>query len=56
LRAFRTIFWSFLGIRKRADTQEDFAGITPVQIIIAGVIGALIFVTTLIVLGRLIVR
>ena len=56
LRAFRTIFWSFLGIRKRADTQEDFAGITPVQIIIAGVIGALIFVTTLIVLVRLIVR
>jgi len=55
LRVFRTIFWSFLGIRKRADTQEDFAGITPVQIIIAGVIGALIFVTTLIVLVRFIV-
>ena len=56
LRAFRTIFWSFLGIRKRADTQEDFAGITPLQIIVAGVLGAAIFVTTLIVLVRLIVR
>lgn len=56
LRAFRTIFWSFLGIRKRADTQEDFAGITPLQIIVAGVIGAAIFVTTLIVLVRFIVR
>lgn len=56
LRAFRTIFWSFLGIRRRADTQQDLAGVTPLQIIIAGVIGAVLFVTTLVVLVKLIVR
>jgi hypothetical protein len=56
LRAFKTVFWSFFGVRRRTDNQDDFAGITPVQIIVAGVIGAAIFVTTLIVLVRFIAR
>ena len=56
LRVFKTVFWSFFGVRKRADNQDDFAGVTPVQIIVAGVIGAVIFVTTLITLVRFIVK
>jgi len=55
LRVFRTVFWSFFGVRRRADNQADLADITPVQVIIAGIIGAGIFVTTLILLVRLIV-
>jgi hypothetical protein len=50
------VFWSFLGVRRRTDNQDDFAGVTPVQIIVAGVIGAVIFVTTLIMLVRFITR
>ena len=56
LRVFKTVFWSFFGVRKRTDNQDDFAGITPVQIIVAGVIGAVLFVTTLITLVRFIVK
>ncbi len=56
LRVFRTVFWSFFGVRRRSDNQDDFAGVTPVQIIVAGVIGAVIFVTTLIMLVRFIAR
>ena len=56
LRVFKTVFWSFFGVRRRTDNQDDFAGITPVQIIVAGVIGAVIFVTSLITLVRFIVR
>lgn len=56
LRVFRTVFWSFFGVRRRSDNQDDFAGVTPVQIIVAGVIGAMIFVTTLIMLVRFIAR
>ena len=56
LRVIKTVFWSFFGIRRRADNQDDFAGATPVQIIVAGVIGALIFVATLITLVRFIVK
>jgi Protein of unknown function (DUF2970) len=55
LRVFRTVFWSFFGVRRRADNQADLADITPVQVIIAGIIGAGIFVTTLILLVRFIV-
>lgn len=54
LRVLRTVFWSFFGVRRRSDNQDDFAGITPVQVIVAGVIGAVIFVTTLVLLVRFI--
>ena len=56
LRVLKTVFWSFLGVRKRTDNQDDFAGVTPVQIIVAGGIGAVIFVTTLVMLVRFITR
>ena len=56
LRVVRTVFWSFFGVRRRIDNQDDFAGVTPVQIIVAGVIGALVFVATLITLVRFIVK
>lgn len=55
LRVFKTVFWSFFGVRRRADNEADLANITPVQVIIAGIIGAAIFVTTLILLVRFIV-
>lgn len=55
LRVFRTVFWSFFGVRRRADNQADLANITPVQVIIAGIVGAAVFVTTLLLLVRMIV-
>ena len=56
LRIFKTVFWSFFGVRRRADNQDDFAGVTPAQIIVAGVVGAVIFVSTLVMLVRFITR
>ena len=55
LRVLKTVFWSFFGVRRRADNDADLANITPVQVVIAGIIGAAIFVTTLILLVRFIV-
>jgi len=55
LRLLRTVFWSFFGVRRRSDDQADLAGITPMQVIIAGIVGAAIFVGTLILLARFIV-
>ncbi|MBC8007037.1 MAG: DUF2970 domain-containing protein [Prolixibacteraceae bacterium] len=56
LRVLKTVFWSFFGVRRRSDNQDDFAGITPVQIIVAGVIGAVVLVSTLIMLVRFIAK
>jgi hypothetical protein len=56
LRILKTVFWSFFGVRRHSDNQNDFTGVTPVQIIVAGVIGAVIFVATLVMLVRFIVK
>lgn len=54
LRVFKTVFWSFFGVRRKVDNQDDIANITPVQVVIAGIVGAVIFVTTLVLLVRFI--
>ncbi len=50
----KAVFWSFLGIRKGRDHDTDMVRITPVQAIIAGLIGAALFVGTLVVVVRLV--
>jgi hypothetical protein len=44
----KAVLWSFLGIRKKSDYEQDAAQLNPVHVIIAGVIGALIFILTLV--------
>lgn len=48
LQVAKAVFWSFLGIRKRAAHENDAVTITPVQVIVAGIIGAVIFVLSLV--------
>ncbi len=49
----RAVFWSFIGIRKSSGHENDVARITPAQAIIAGLIGAALFVTSLVILVKL---
>lgn len=49
----RAVFWSFIGIRQSAGHESDVARITPAQAIGAGLIGAALFVTSLVVLVRI---
>jgi hypothetical protein len=51
----KAVFWSFLGIRKKSDYEQDAAQLNPLHVIIAGVIGALIFVVTLILIVKSVV-
>ena len=55
LRIARAVFWSFLGIRKRRDYEADSVKLKPQQVIIAGLIGAAVFVLSLIVLVHLVI-
>ncbi|MGB5080149.1 MAG: DUF2970 domain-containing protein [Burkholderiales bacterium] len=55
MQVARTVFWSFLGVRKRARHETDVAQLKPVQVIVAGLIGAAIFVLGLILLVRFII-
>jgi hypothetical protein len=55
LQAAKAVFWSFLGIRRRAQHAEDLAKLGPVPIIIAGLAGAVVFVLVLVALAHFIV-
>ncbi len=50
----KAVFWSFLGIRKRTAHEHDAVTIKPLQVIIAGIIGAVILVLSIVTLVRFI--
>ena len=54
-QAARAVFWSFLGIRRRAQHEQDVVRLRPAQVIIAGLIGAALFVLALVALVRFVV-
>lgn len=44
LATMKAVFWSFFGVRKRRDYERDAANLNPIHVIIAGLIGAAIFI------------
>ncbi len=48
----KAVFWSFFGIRKRSDYEKDSTSLNPVHVVIAGLIGAALFIGALILLVR----
>ena len=49
------VFWSFFGVRKRADHEADIARLNPVHVIVMGILGAAIFIATLLVIVNFVV-
>ena len=56
LQVLGAVFWSFLGIRKRATGEHDMVTIRPVHVILAGVLGAAILVGLLATLVHFVTR
>ena len=52
LQVARAVLWSFFGIRKRAAYERDAVSLTLPQVVVAGIIGALVLVLSLIMLVR----
>ena len=52
LQTARAVAWSFLGIRRRADYAKDVAELNPIHVVVAGIIGAALFVAALVLLVR----
>jgi hypothetical protein len=46
-QAAKAVFWSFFGVRKKTHYEQDAVHLTPVQVIVFGLIGAALFVLTL---------
>ena len=55
LQVAKAVFWSFFGVRKRAEYENDAVTLTLLQVVIAGIIGAVIFVLSLVMLVRYII-
>ena len=52
LQAAKTVFWAFFGVRRGRDHAS--IKLTPLQIIITAVIGAALFVLTIVTVVRLV--
>ena len=54
--AWRAVFWGFLGVRKGRDLDHDAGEFRPVQIVVAGLLGALALILALLGLVHLVTR
>jgi hypothetical protein len=54
-QTMRAVAWSFFGVRRSADYAQDVAKLNPVHVIIAGIVGAALFVTVLVLLVKWVV-
>jgi preprotein translocase subunit Sec61beta len=54
-QTMRAVFWSFFGVRKRADYEHDVQRLDPRHVIIAGLLGAALFVLALVLLVKWVV-
>lgn len=50
--AFKAVFWSFLGVRRRADYEADTQRLKPQHVIAAGIVVAGAFVLALFMLVK----
>lgn len=54
-QTFRAVVWSFLGIRRSSDHEQDVRKLNPIHVVIAGVIGAAVFVLALVLLVHFVI-
>ena len=50
VQTMKAVAWSFFGVRKGSDYEKDVNQLNPVHVVIAGVIGAVLFVVALLLL------
>lgn len=49
-QTMKAVAWSFFGVRKGSDYEKDVSQLNPVHVVIAGLIGAVLFVIALLLL------
>jgi hypothetical protein len=54
--AFKAVFWSFFGVRRRSDYESDARKLRPQDVIAAGLVVAAAFVLVLFGIVKLVTR
>ncbi len=44
LQAAKAVFWSFFGVRKKSHYENDAIKLTPVQVIVTGILSLVLFI------------
>ena len=52
LQTARAVAWSFFGVRRSKDYADDVSKLNPVHVVVAGIVGALLFIASLVLLVR----
>ena len=52
IQAMKAVSWAFFGVRKNTDHHHDATTLTMGQVVIAGIIGAVLFVLGVIILVK----
>ena len=55
LRSIRLVAWSFLGVRSNSEYQQDLAKVSPLHVVIVGLVGVLLLVGGLMALASWVV-
>ena len=56
LGTVKAVLWSFFGVRRGKDYAHDVEQLNPVHVIVAGVIGGVLFVLMLVLLVQWVIR
>ena len=54
--AFRAVFWSFFGVRRRSEYEADTQRLKPQHVIAAGLVSAAVFVLVLFAIVQVVTR
>ena len=54
-QTLRAVAWSFFGIRKSADHEQDVKNLNPIHVVIAALIGVAVFVAFLVLLVHFVI-
>ncbi|EJL82869.1 Protein of unknown function (DUF2970) [Herbaspirillum sp. CF444] len=55
LATLAAVFWSFVGLRRRADYEKDATSLNPFYVIGAGLIAVAMFIAVLLIVVRMVV-
>jgi hypothetical protein len=50
LQTMKAVGWSFFGVRRSSEYEKDVTQLNPVHVVIAAVIGAMLFIAVLLLL------
>ena len=55
LQSMKAVMWGFLGVRKHSGLHDDAASLSFLHIILAGILGAVVFMAVLLLIVRMVV-